>query len=108
MINTFTKGQLKQITLGLKNGLTNEQVATYSDPQFRSMQMKEIRLGYENGLCDEQVKAYARHEVLEKVMKEMRLNLERFIFQKQSYEEYRLLLRHDLKKILLDDKIMGL
>ena len=39
---------LSEVLLGLKNGLSVDDVSTYANPSFTANQMKEIRLGFEN------------------------------------------------------------
>ena len=47
--------QLKQIRLGLENGLKIEQVKLYANPEFYAPRMEEIRVGLEHGLSDESI-----------------------------------------------------
>ena len=39
---------LSEVLLGLRNGLSVEDVSTFANPSFTANQMKEIRLGFEN------------------------------------------------------------
>jgi len=55
--------QTEQIRLGYENGLTDEQVRLYVNPEFDYRKMEQIRLGYEHGLTDEQVKFYEKFKV---------------------------------------------
>ncbi len=48
--------QMEQIRLGLKNGLTMEQIKFYADPKFAWNQMEQIREDFENGMSIEEIK----------------------------------------------------
>ena len=50
---------MREIRLGLKHGLSADQVSLYADRKFMPEQMRMIRIGLESGLSIEQVSSYA-------------------------------------------------
>lgn len=52
----FNDNQMEQIQLGIKQGLTTEQIKLYANPKLDDYQMLEIRKGLEHGLTIEQAK----------------------------------------------------
>lgn len=53
----------EQIAHGIDSGLTPEQIALYSRPEFDRLQMDEIRRAFEFGLTTEEVKTFAKPEL---------------------------------------------
>jgi len=56
---TFNDKQWKEIVLGLRHGLSIKQVLTYAQADFSAEQMYQIRNAYEDGLREEQVLIFA-------------------------------------------------
>jgi len=72
----FNEKQMKHITEGLQDGLTDEQVKLYAKPEFKDSQMYVIREGLEHGLSNEQVKLFTKPEFDSYQMDQIRLGLE--------------------------------
>lgn len=72
----FDELQVGEIRYGLKHGLSVEQVALYSAPEFSWEKMVEIRKGLEHGLSMEQIKTYAKPEFAWRRMRRIRWELE--------------------------------
>lgn len=70
----FNKQQLEQIKYGLKDGLTDEQISIYANPEFDDGQMNEIRYGLSLGL---DVSRYAKPEFKSDVMISIRIGLQK-------------------------------
>lgn len=68
--NKYDSWQMKQITMGLDEGLD---VSIYANPKYDAWQMSEIRIGIQRGL---DVSVYADPEYNYSKMYEMRLELE--------------------------------
>lgn len=57
----FDQYQIYEIYLGLKQGLTVEQVLTFTSLEFQWRQMEKIRLGYQRGLTTAQALKVGRN-----------------------------------------------
>lgn len=73
----FSKNRMDEIRLGLKNGLSTEQVSFYANPEFTANQMREIRVGFENKLSMEKVMIFAKPEFGSVRMGNIRTGLEK-------------------------------
>jgi len=68
----FDELQLRQILLGLKQGLTKEQVSVYAKSEFDYSQMSEIRIGFVRGFGVQKIQEYANHEYTRLQMRAIR------------------------------------
>ena len=66
----FNKSQIRQIEIGIKNHLSEEQINRYAKIEYPARQMESIREAIEYNLSDEQIemfceKRYSEEEVYE-------------------------------------------
>ena len=62
--------QIDQICLGIKNGLSMEQVNAYANPELSAKHMREIRRGLENGLSVDQVAGFTKPDLSSKQIRQ--------------------------------------
>ena len=82
-LSSYFEPELKEIAMGYKNGLSNEQVQIYLDKKNPSESMEQIRLCLEHGLTDEQIKHCASNIYSGAVKREMRLGYENGLTREQ-------------------------
>ena len=78
---------MHQIREGFTNGLSNDQIRIYADPEFSCEQMIQIRFGFQNRLTKEQVQQYAHEQFQSSKMEVMRKLLESGIRDVNIYEK---------------------
>ena len=72
----FNKNQIQEITSGLKNKLTIDEIKIFANPNIEYYKMHQIRLGLEHKLTIDEIKLYTKPEYNFRHMAQIRLSIE--------------------------------